>query len=272
MGQRDHLVGRVETDERRTRPARAILGGLKARTVNPSHHESLDSKSMGTKRSHRAAGSRVPRGAHASRPADRAGRSRTRGAVTRGRRDAARTRRVRRRATRTARHRRLRAPRRGLRRIESGDHAGAKRTRPPGSMSGRERQSSPGATSRNPISSSSTCGAGSTSTCMARQSATRTAVLSGSATTGSLPSVVMSSLLARGAAWLVGGVVEIGPQRRGDQRGQRRARLDGLMLHLLDQRDGEIDVELLDLFVIHGADASILATTPATRRYSASSW
>src|SRR5262245_58025265 len=50
-----------------------------------------------------------------------------------------------------------------------------------GSISGRERQSSAGATRRSPTSSSSTCGGGSTRTCMARHSATRTAVLSGSA-------------------------------------------------------------------------------------------
>jgi hypothetical protein len=48
-----------------------------------------------------------------------------------------------------------------------------------GSMSGRWRQPSSGATSLRPISSSSTCGDGSTCTCMARHRAIRTAVLSG---------------------------------------------------------------------------------------------
>ena len=46
-------------------------------------------------------------------------------------------------------------------------------------MSGRRRQPSSGAASCRPISSSSTCGGGSTSTCRARHKATRTAVLSG---------------------------------------------------------------------------------------------
>ena len=45
-----------------------------------------------------------------------------------------------------------------------------------GSMSGRSRQPASGAASRSPTSSSSTCGGGSTSTCIARHSATRTAV------------------------------------------------------------------------------------------------
>jgi len=48
-----------------------------------------------------------------------------------------------------------------------------------GSMSGRRRQPSSGATSRRPISSSSTCGDGSTWTCRARHKATCPAVLSG---------------------------------------------------------------------------------------------
>jgi len=48
-----------------------------------------------------------------------------------------------------------------------------------GSMSGRCRQPSSGATSLRPISSSSTCGGESTCTCNARHRATRTAVLSG---------------------------------------------------------------------------------------------
>src|SRR6266545_4446257 len=48
-----------------------------------------------------------------------------------------------------------------------------------GSMSGRRRQPSSGATSCRPISSSSTCGGGSTWACIARHKATRTAVLSG---------------------------------------------------------------------------------------------
>ena len=48
-----------------------------------------------------------------------------------------------------------------------------------GSMSGRWRQPSSGATNLRPISSSSTCGGGSTSRCSARHKATRTAVLSG---------------------------------------------------------------------------------------------
>src|SRR5580704_3094934 len=51
-----------------------------------------------------------------------------------------------------------------------------------GSISGRRRQSSSGATSLRPISSSITCGGGSTRTCIARHNATRTAVLSGAAT------------------------------------------------------------------------------------------
>jgi hypothetical protein len=46
------------------------------------------------------------------------------------------------------------------------------------SMSGRWRQPSSGATSRRPISSSSTCGGASTRRCMARHNATRTAELS----------------------------------------------------------------------------------------------
>jgi len=45
-----------------------------------------------------------------------------------------------------------------------------------GSMSGRSRQSSGGSTSRSPIRSSMTCGGASTSACIARHSATRTAV------------------------------------------------------------------------------------------------
>ncbi len=52
---------------------------------------------------------------------------------------------------------------------------------PAGSMSGRARQPSSGAASRRPISSSITCGGGSSRTCIARHSATRTAVLSGAA-------------------------------------------------------------------------------------------
>ena len=50
---------------------------------------------------------------------------------------------------------------------------------PTGCMSGRSRQLASGAASCRPTTSSSTCGAESTSTCIARQSATRTAVLSG---------------------------------------------------------------------------------------------
>jgi len=45
-----------------------------------------------------------------------------------------------------------------------------------GFMSGRLRQPPSGATSRRSISSSSTCGGGSTETCMARHKATRTEV------------------------------------------------------------------------------------------------
>jgi len=45
----------------------------------------------------------------------------------------------------------------------------------------RRRQPSAGASSFKPILSSSTCGGGSTWTCVARDKATRTAVLSGSA-------------------------------------------------------------------------------------------
>src|SRR5690349_13921101 len=48
-----------------------------------------------------------------------------------------------------------------------------------GSMSARPRQPSSGATSLRPISSSSTCGGGSTCTCIARHKATRSALLSG---------------------------------------------------------------------------------------------
>src|SRR5579875_942021 len=50
-----------------------------------------------------------------------------------------------------------------------------------GSQSRRRRQPSSGAASLRPISSSSTCGGGSTWTCRARHKATRTAVLSGAA-------------------------------------------------------------------------------------------
>ena len=46
-----------------------------------------------------------------------------------------------------------------------------------GSMSGRARQSSPGAASCRPMRSSSTCGGASSSTCSARQRATRSAVV-----------------------------------------------------------------------------------------------
>ncbi len=58
-----------------------------------------------------------------------------------------------------------------------------------GSMSGLSRQPSGGSASRSPISSSSTYGGASTSTCMARQSATRTAVLSGSVISASVTPV-----------------------------------------------------------------------------------
>ncbi len=54
------------------------------------------------------------------------------------------------------------------------------------------------------------------------------------------------------------GVVEVRVQRLGDERRQRRARLDRVVLHLLDQRDRQIDVELLDLVVVPRVNASIL--------------
>ncbi len=61
----------------------------------------------------------------------------------------------------------------------AGHDGGAEGPRERGSMSGRLRQPSSGAASLRPISSSSTCGGGSTWTCRARHKATRTAVLSG---------------------------------------------------------------------------------------------
>src|SRR5689334_3292133 len=60
---------------------------------------------------------------------------------------------------------------------------------PCGCMSGRWRQPSSGAANCRPIVSLRTCGGASTSTCSARHSATRTAVLSG-ATVRSLISVL----------------------------------------------------------------------------------
>ena len=130
---------------------------------------------------------RARRGARASTPAVLVGRSRRCGVATQGLADAARTCRARRRATRTGRHPVRRVRPRGLRRTGRGPPCRRETGwSTPRSMSGRARQSSPGATRRNPTSSSSTWGGASTRTCMARHSATRTAVLSGSATSGTL--------------------------------------------------------------------------------------
>jgi hypothetical protein len=47
------------------------------------------------------------------------------------------------------------------------------------------------------------------------------------------------------------GIVEVGAQRVSDQRRQGQARLDGVVLDLLDQSDRQIHVELLDLIITH---------------------
>jgi hypothetical protein len=47
------------------------------------------------------------------------------------------------------------------------------------------------------------------------------------------------------------GVVEVGAQRVSDQRREGQARLDGVVLDLLDQPDRQVHVELLDLLVTH---------------------
>src|SRR5436305_1377238 len=62
-----------------------------------------------------------------------------------------------------------------------------------------------------------------------------------------MPSVAMSCLLRPG----IGGLAEIRPQRIGHQRRQRQAGVDGVVLHLLDQLDRQVDVELLDLLGAH---------------------
>src|SRR5262245_29183216 len=64
--------------------------------------------------------------------------------------------------------------------------------------------------------------------------------------TASMPSVVMSTALLRR---VTSGVGEVGPQRRRDERRQRRLGLDGVVLHLADEVDGQVHVELLDLVV-----------------------
>jgi hypothetical protein len=50
---------------------------------------------------------------------------------------------------------------------------------------------------------------------------------------------------------LPAGVVEVGAQRVSDQRREGQARLDGVVLDLLDQPDRQVHVELLDLLVTH---------------------
>src|SRR5690349_22908131 len=71
-----------------------------------------------------------------------------------------------------------------------------------------------------------------------------------------MPSVLMSALLFRRLPV----VAEVGAQRLGDQRRQRHLRLDGAVLDLLDQPGRQVHVELLDVLVAHGINASILAS------------
>src|SRR6476659_3585000 len=81
-----------------------------------------------------------------------------------------------------------------------------------------------------------------------------------------MPSVVMSCPLPRRVAWLVVSVVEVRVERGGDQGRQRRAGLDRVVFDLFDQRDRQIDVELLDRFVVHSVEASILVSYGENRR------
>ena len=46
-------------------------------------------------------------------------------------------------------------------------------------------------------------------------------------------------------------VVEVGTQRIGDQGREGQLRLDGSVLHLLDQPDRQVHVELLEVLVTH---------------------
>src|SRR5689334_956604 len=82
--------------------------------------------------------------------------------------------------------------------------------------------------------------------------------------TASMPSVVTSFLLSGRAARSARGRVEVLAQRLGDERRQRLARFDGVVLHLLDQLDRQVHVELLDFLVAHEPNASTLASWPAS--------
>ncbi len=172
---------RSGTSTRRSRRPQPVAGGRSPRAAaRPTTSRRLRSR-RARRTVSRAGGHRARRGARASTTAGRADRPRTRAARPQGRAGVARRCRVRRRGSRTAPHRAPCGPSRGLRR--NGRRATVPARNGPvhaGSMSGRARQSSSGATRRRPNSSSSTCGGGSTSTCIARHSATRTAVLSGS--------------------------------------------------------------------------------------------
>src|ERR1700722_4108988 len=80
--------------------------------------------------------------------------------------------------------------------------------------------------------------------------------------TASIPSVAMSGFLSgRLLPWPAGGV-EVGAQGVSHQRRRGQARLDGVVLDLLDQPDRQIHVELLDLFITHSPDASMLEFCP----------
>src|SRR5215213_3781173 len=66
--------------------------------------------------------------------------------------------------------------------------------------------------------------------------------------TASMPSVVvMSGALLGRSGWRGTGVGQVGAQRLGDQRRQRQLGLDGVVLHLPDEADGQVHVELLDV-------------------------
>lgn len=78
----------------------------------------------------------------------------------------------------------------------------------------------------------------------------------------SMPSVVMSGLLSGGSLSAVD-VVEVGGQGLSHQSGQRRARVDGVVLDLFDQTDRQIHVELFDFLIAH---SRILASYHAGAR------